>query len=130
MTKVIYLAFAGALCIAAQACAAQSDTLVSSRVELLDGETFLAQYAQRPDAYLIDCRTAGEQAGGMIDGAVPMDFRSAAFRQNVGQLERDRPVFVYCQAGGRSGRAAEILDSLGFVRVVDLEGGYRGLKKG
>ncbi len=129
MTKALNFGFACALCVVAQACAAQPDTLLSSRVELLGGETFLAQYAQSEGAYLIDCRTAPEQARGMIDGAVPMDFRSAAFRQNVGQLERDRPVFVYCQAGGRSGQAAQILDSLGFVRVVDLEGGYGGLKR-
>ncbi len=116
-----------ALMICSCACAAQSDTLLSSRVELLAGEAFLDEYAQSSDAYLIDCRTAPEREGGMIDGARGMDFRSDAFRQNVAQLNRSRPVFVYCQSGGRSAQAAELLDSLGFARVVDLKYGYGSL---
>ena len=120
--------FATVATLGSQACAAQSDTLHTSRVELLDGEAFLTEYAQSDDAYLIDCRTASEQGRGMLEGAVGMDFRSDAFRQNVAQLDRSRPVFVYCQAGGRSAQAAELLDSLGFARVVDLEKGYGGLE--
>lgn len=99
----------------------------ASPVELLPGPAFLAAYAKTEGAYLVDCRTPSEQSGGMLDGAVAMDYRAEGFRESVNQLERDRPVFVYCASGGRSGRAAELMTELGFERIVDLEGGYRGL---
>ena len=34
------------------------------------------------------------------------------------------PTFVYCQAGGRSYQAMELMCELGFITVFELEGGY------
>ena len=95
---------------------------------VLPGPEFLVAYAAADDAYLIDVRTPGEQAGGMLEGAIAMDYREEGFRQNAAALDRQRPVFVYCAKGGRSAGAAEVFEELGFRRVVDLEGGYSGLR--
>ena len=94
---------------------------------VLPGPEFLAAYGAAEDAYLIDVRTPGEQADGMLEGAIAMDYNGEGFRQNAAALDDGRPVFVYCAKGGRSAGAAEVFEELGFGRVVDLEGGYSGL---
>ena len=98
------------------------------RVQRLPADTFLSALAAEPDAYLVDCRTPSEQAAGMLPGAVSMDFRAPGFRDAAERMDPSRPIYVYCAAGGRSARAAQVFDSLGFSKVVDLAGGYRGLK--
>jgi rhodanese-related sulfurtransferase len=40
--------------------------------------------------------------------------------------DRDRTVIVACKAGGRSAKAAVILEQLGFTRVLDYTGGWSG----
>ena len=107
-----------------ESAAVAQDTAV---VSVLPGPEFIAAYAAAEEAYLIDVRTPGEQAGGMLEGAIALDYSGAGFRQNAAALDRGRPVFLYCAKGGRSAGAAEVFEELGFERVVDLEGGYTGL---
>ena len=70
-------------------------------------------------AALIDVRTPEEFATGHISGArnIPVDELSGRLAE-VGQ--RSRPVVVYCSAGVRSARAAQILTAAGFKRVCNL----------
>ena len=123
---------AGACGSAPQAPAADRDepaaAVASEVIDVLPGPAFLAAYENSEGAYLIDVRTPREQAGGMLDGALAMDFLAEGFRQNAAALDRSRPVFVYCAKGGRSAGAAEVFEELGWGRVVDLEGGYGGLE--
>ena len=93
---------------------------------LLPPAEFLAAYEAEPagEALLVDCRTPGEFAGGSLPGAVNVDFRSPRFRESAQALPGGQAVYVFCQAGGRSARAAEVFRELGYRRVVDMEGGY------
>ena len=38
----------------------------------------------------------------------------------------DAPLLLGCQSGGRSSRAAQILDAFGFTCVTNVPGGYAG----
>ena len=76
------------------------------------------------EAQLIDVRTSGEYTGGHIANAKNIDFNSANFKTNIAKLDKNKPVLVYCQAGGRSGKAAAMMKEMGFTKVYDLEGGY------
>ncbi|MGF1510460.1 MAG: oxidative damage protection protein [Myxococcota bacterium] len=40
--------------------------------------------------------------------------------------DRAQPIVTHCQMGGRGVRAAAELESLGYTRVVDMEGGFGG----
>ncbi|CAM4213360.1 rhodanese-like domain-containing protein [Zobellia nedashkovskayae] len=73
---------------------------------------------------LMDVRTPEEFSEGHLDNAVNIDWFEADFIKNVDTIDRARPVYVYCKMGGRSAKAAYVLDSLGFDKVVNLEGGY------
>jgi len=74
-------------------------------------------------AQLVDVRTPEEYAEGHLKGAVNMNINSDAFEQQVGKLNKDMPVFVYCRSGGRSARAASKMESMGFRKVYNMDGG-------
>lgn len=75
-------------------------------------------------AMLVDVRTPEEYGAGHLEGAVNIDWFDPDFAAQWDGVDRDRPVYVYCKLGGRSAKAAAVLDSLGFKRVVNLSGGY------
>jgi thioredoxin len=91
--------------------------------QVLDVESFSQKLASTPNAYLLDVRTSGEYGGGHLPQAKNIDFRSPKFSEEVDQLPKDKPVFVYCLSGGRSAQAAEILRAKGY-QVTELKGGY------
>ena len=74
---------------------------------------------------LIDVRTVEEFASGHVPGAVniPIDVLDP---QDVIQAEafgdKSKPVYVICESGGRSARAATMLASAGYA-PVDVTGG-------
>lgn len=85
---------------------------------------FLIEKYQGDDTFVIlDVRRPDEYAGGAIGGAVNLDYSDPDFPEQAGLLDRERTYLVYCRSGGRSGSASRILETLGFVRVYDLEGG-------
>lgn len=42
--------------------------------------------------------------------------------------DRDQGIVVVCRSGGRSARAAVMLNQIGFVNVVSLQGGMQNVK--
>ena len=77
------------------------------------------------NSVVLDVRTRDEFVEGHIPGAVLIDFKAPDFKQKVGQLDHDKLYLVHCAAGGRSAKAAELMGSLGFERVFNLEGGMK-----
>ena len=77
-----------------------------------------------PGAQIVDVRTSKEVALGKIEGAINFNFYDSDFEDKMSTLIKDKPVMVYCKAGGRSGKTAAMLKDLGFLEVYDLEGGY------
>ena len=58
-------------------------------------------------AQLVDVRAGHEWEAGHIEGAthVPLD----ELPERIGELDRERPVIVYCRGGNRSSMAAQAL---------------------
>jgi rhodanese-related sulfurtransferase len=83
---------------------------------------FASLMKDRP-GQLVDVRTPGEWSEGIITGARLMDFNGSEFRSELSSLDKDRPVYVYCAAGGRSHKAYEMMKEMGFKEVYDLDGG-------
>ena len=94
----------------------------------LSAETFLARLDADPSIQLVDVRTPQEYAAGKIRNAVNMDVRDSLFTtQAVQQLDKSRPVAVYCKGGVRGRQAAKQLSALGF-QVYNLDKGYDSVK--
>lgn len=77
-----------------------------------------------PDVQLVDVRQPNEYAVGTIKGAVNIDYLSPHFLEEaMQQLDRERPVYVFCRSGHRSAGAAKQLAKKRY-EVVNLDGGY------
>ncbi len=73
---------------------------------------------------LLDVRTKEEVADGKIENAINLDYYSVTFKDDISKLDKNKPVYVYCRSGGRSGGAKKIMTSMGFKTVYNLKGGY------
>jgi rhodanese-related sulfurtransferase len=78
---------------------------------------------------LIDVRTDWEFKKGHLRDAVNIDWMGEDFLSRIEEIPKSTTVFVYCYAGGRSMEAARKLLSIGYLRVINLEGGYDSWKK-
>lgn len=76
-------------------------------------------------AQLIDVRSREEFASGHIPSALNMDWNAGDLEARAGELDKSRPVLLYCASGRRSAEAREFLIEHGFNNVVDLEGGIQ-----
>ncbi len=94
-------------------------------VQVLDREDY-KQAISKGKVQLVDVRTRAEFMSGHIKGAGNIDFfQGSAFESAFSRLKKDKPVYIYCQSGNRSQRAARKLVDMGFKEVYDLRGGYR-----
>ena len=77
------------------------------------------------DVQLVDVRRQEEFEAGHIDDAVNYNvINSTVFLQQIEELDKNQPVYLYCRMGGRSKRAARLLKKQGFTKIYDYSGGY------
>ncbi|MEX0288838.1 MAG: rhodanese-like domain-containing protein [Flavobacteriaceae bacterium] len=88
----------------------------------------ITEFSQKDakNVLLIDVRTPGEYAKGHMDNALNINWFDANFTDRFKDFDKEKPIYLYCQKGGRSAKAAKVLDSLGY-EVVNLSGGYGAL---
>lgn len=72
---------------------------------------------------LIDVRTADEYGVSHLKDAQNICVTEADFQEKAKNLDKNKPVYVYCKSGGRSAKAAKILEEMGFTKIYDLDGG-------
>lgn len=94
-----------------------------STITLLSSSQFDAAIHSNDKILLLDVRTPEEFETGFISGAVNIDFNDSNFATAIKSLDAKVPVYLYCKSGGRSGRAASVLQEMGFTEIYDLEGG-------
>lgn len=93
-------------------------------VKILSAEDFKADITKKK-VQLLDVRTPAEYRNGYIKGAKNLDyFNQGFFKMTAEKLDRNQPIYIYCQSGNRSQKAAKVLVSLGFTEIYDLRGGY------
>ena len=54
-----------------------------------------------------------------------IDFYNPDFQELLQKLEKNKPVYVYCRSGRRSGIAMNMMKEMGFVAVYNLDGGIK-----
>ena len=72
---------------------------------------------------LLDVRTLGEFKNGHVADAGQLNYYALDFRRKLLLLSKDQPIYLYCNTGYRSQRAAEILVKNGYKEVYNLEHG-------
>ncbi|WP_046174134.1 rhodanese-like domain-containing protein [Domibacillus indicus] len=89
-------------------------------VKPLSQEEFIKGYRK---AQLIDVREPNEYNGGHILGA--RNIPVTQMKQRMKEIRPDKPVYLYCQSGLRSGRAAQMLYRKGYRDIHHLQGGFK-----
>jgi rhodanese-related sulfurtransferase len=79
-----------------------------------------AEELVRDGAQLVDVRADHEWEMGRIEGAEHLPL--AELSERVGELDKERPVVLYCRGGNRSTMATEALATEGFDAVKLSEG--------
>lgn len=93
---------------------------------------------QKQGAIVVDVRSTGEYNAGHPAGAVNVPLMEPD--EETGQMSPnpdfvrvmranfppDAPLLLACQAGGRSARAARMLETFGYSNLVNVLGGFLG----
>lgn len=107
------------LCFVVFSCKGQN----SNAIKTVDAKTFSEKIATTPNATILDVRTPDEFNSNHIDNAKNNNWLGTSFSTEAEKIDKSTPVFVYCKSGGRSQKAAEKLNELGFKTIYQLEGG-------
>jgi rhodanese-related sulfurtransferase len=89
-------------------------------VKTLTEDDFRAGYRK---AQLIDVREPNEFEAGHVLGARNIPLSQMKMRMK--EIRPDKPVYLYCQSGMRSGRAAQFLYRKGYKDLSHLQGGFK-----
>lgn len=76
------------------------------------------------DMQLVDVRTPAEYNEGHVPNAQNIDFWGENFDAKIDELDKTKPIIVYCKSGGRSAKCASKLAAKGFEKIYDLKGGF------
>jgi rhodanese-related sulfurtransferase len=109
-------------------CSTSSTTLTAQTITKKVSKAEFTELMKKSGAQLIDVRTSREFSNGFIEGAKNIDYNGDSFEKQIKKLDKNKPVLVYCAAGGRSENAAELIKEWGFKEIYDLEGGYNAWK--
>lgn len=100
---------------------AKSNNLTSSKIPRIDFAHFSPNEAIK-EGSIIDVRTTAEYERGHLEGAITCPY--TRIKTQLGELKRDRRLFVHCASGRRATLAASFLRSEGFD-VVHVDGSFR-----
>ncbi|MBR0164930.1 MAG: rhodanese-like domain-containing protein [Lachnospiraceae bacterium] len=96
-----------------------------------DINEYLREFRAEQQAVLIDVREKKEFAAGHIprSRSIPL----AQIEKSESSLpDKNVPLYVYCEKGGRSAKACEKLRKMGYTRVINIGGieKYTGKREG
>lgn len=105
-------------------CNAQTTSL-----NAVEFEAGITNKSNKDSIQILDVRTPAEYDGGHIKGALLADWNNKEeFNRRVAYVDKTKPVYVYCLAGGRSAAAAKKMRVEGYEQVYELSGGINAWK--
>jgi rhodanese-related sulfurtransferase len=107
----------------------EQTTTSKQKVEKLEAIEFGEKMIQLQVYNLVDVRTPEEFAQASITKSKNINFNGDSFESELSQLEKDKPLFIYCKSGGRSAKAVEKAKEMGFERIIELDGGMDAWKE-
>jgi len=78
---------------------------------------------QNKKGILLDVRTNSEYSAEHIEGAGQLNFYALDFKKKLELLPKDQALYLYCNTGYRSNKAAEYLVKKSYKQVYNLEHG-------
>ena len=78
---------------------------------------------------VIDVRSFEEVRTGIIQDAIHIEWTKIDKEITKIDITKDQPIYLYCRSGNRSGKAAVILESIGYTNVINAGGIKEAAKK-
>jgi rhodanese-related sulfurtransferase len=95
----------------------------------LTADEFDKGISNKDSVQILDVRTPEEYASGHLKGSLLADWSNKTeFERRIAFIDKNKPVYVYCLAGGRSAVAASKLRNEGYQQVFELDGGINSWK--
>ena len=98
----------------------ETDTIKSISVD------DLASISNKEEINMLDVRKKSEYDSEHVVDAenIPLDY----VNDNMAQIDKSKPYYVYCAGGYRSMIFTSILRARGYDNLVDIKGGFKGFK--
>ncbi|MET0066389.1 MAG: rhodanese-like domain-containing protein [Candidatus Thiodiazotropha sp.] len=90
-------------------------------IKEIDASALESRIAAGDDFLLLDIRSAGELAQGVLPNAEHIPMHLIPVR--ISELPKDKDVILYCHSGARSYHACAYLAQQGYTNAVNLRGG-------
>lgn len=100
-----------------------ADNMMSGKLETFQWSDI--EELKEKNAFFLDVREDFELATGTIEGSVQIPLNQ--LRDRLGELPKDKTIYVYCQVGQRGYNATRVLEQAGFSSK-NLDGGYKTYK--
>jgi phage shock protein E len=81
------------------------------------------------ESIVIDVRSFEEVKTGIIQDAIHIEWTQIDKEITKIDLTKDQPIYLYCRSGNRSGKAAVMLEKIGFTNVINAGGIDEAAKK-
>jgi rhodanese-related sulfurtransferase len=94
-----------------------------ARIREIGADQLEALQKATPSAVLVDVREDNEWDKGRIPGAIHVGRGVLEVNVESRIPQKSTPIVVYCQGGGRSAVAADVLAKMGYTNVSSLAGG-------
>jgi phage shock protein E len=139
--KPIYFIFAGLIAVSAcssnaittennnQVITEKEQNAIKNGVKTIKSAEVKNLLEKQKDLVILDVRTPEEFKAGHLKDAVLLNYNGTDFEEKVKALNKDNTYMVYCAVGGRSGKAAKLMQDLGFTKVYDATEGFNPLKE-
>lgn len=99
-------------------------TEATGQFQKIEVAAFKAKIQALTNEQIIDVRTPAEFQAGALENAVNINYYDKNYQDQINQLDKTRPVMLYCKSGGRSGKTLAMLKDMGFKEAYDMIGGY------
>ena len=81
------------------------------------------------EVIVIDVRSFEEVKTGIIQDAIHIEWTKIGKEITKIDITKDQPIYLYCRSGNRSGKAAVILEKIGYTNVINVGGIKEAAKK-
>ena len=89
----------------------------------LSTNEWIESFKKNDNSKIIDVRTPMEWKGGIIEGAIKMDFnQQSEFLRFIKSLDLSKNYYVYCKSGIRSWHACQMMEQIG-LNTCNLKNG-------
>ena len=92
-------------------------------ITVTQADSLITANSANPNFNILDVRTFTEYSDGHIQYAINIDYYSLTFRIQLDSLNKNDIYLVHCLSGGRSAKAIDTMQVLGFNLTYNMLGG-------